>query len=87
MNIKNNWYISDFEGAQLTVNPLSAAAMIDELQIKNDSGDFLLQSGAASALGRVVIQLAKVKKYILFMNRAKYLLYFYFSWEDSRQLM
>lgn len=53
--------ISEFEGAQLTVNPLSAAAMIDELEIKDNSGDFLLQSGAASSLGRIIIQLAKLK--------------------------
>jgi len=53
--------VSDFEGAQLTINPLTVVAMVSDLKIKEGSGEFLLQSASASALGRFVIQYAKAK--------------------------
>ena len=52
---------SDHDGAQLTVNPLTVVAMVTELNVKSGSGDFLLQSAAGSALGRIMIQYAKVR--------------------------
>lgn len=45
--------------AQLTVNPITAIAMLDTLNIK--SGDTLLQTAAASSLARIVIELAKAR--------------------------
>jgi NADPH:quinone reductase-like Zn-dependent oxidoreductase len=46
-------------GAQLTVNPITALGMLAELGVS--SGEFILQTAAASALGRLLIQVAKAK--------------------------
>lgn len=52
--------VSDETAAQFVVNPLTAWAMlIEDLQMK--PGEWLLQTAAGSTLGRVVLQLAKVK--------------------------
>jgi len=51
--------ISFEEGAQLSVNPLTILAFFEEFKIK--SGDILLQSGAASSLGRILIHFAKFR--------------------------
>jgi NADPH:quinone reductase-like Zn-dependent oxidoreductase len=50
--------VSDQDGAQLLANPMTAWALLeDELSLK--PGDWLLQTAAGSALGRLIIQLAK----------------------------
>lgn len=49
--------VSDEDAAQLFVNPLTAWLMMEELGL-ND-GDWLLQTGATSQVGRLVIQLAR----------------------------
>jgi NADPH2:quinone reductase len=52
--------ISSATAAQLIVNPVSAYVMLlEELALKE--GQWLLQTAAGSTLGRIVIQLAKVK--------------------------
>lgn len=45
--------------AQFTINPLTAYGLLAELGIQK--GDFLLQTASASALGRFLIQIAKVR--------------------------
>jgi len=47
------------EASQLTTNPLTALALFEELGVK--PGDFLLQTAASSALGRILIQFAKLR--------------------------
>lgn len=52
--------LPDTSAVQLIVNPLTAwAMMLDELKLK--AGDTILQTAAASTLGQVLIQLAKLK--------------------------
>ncbi len=52
--------LSDQTAAQLLVNPFTAYAMLtDELPLA--PGDWLLQTAASSALGRMVVQLARVR--------------------------
>jgi NADPH2:quinone reductase len=52
--------VTDHAAAQLVVNPLTAWIMVDrELEVR--PGEWLLQSAAASTLGRVVIQLARAR--------------------------
>ena len=49
--------LDDMTAAQIAVNPLTVVAMLRELQVPE--GAWLVQSAAASALGRMVTQLAK----------------------------
>jgi NADPH2:quinone reductase len=50
--------IDDVAAAQLLVNPITAWALVfDDLPLKD--GDWLLQTAASSALGRIIIQLAR----------------------------
>lgn len=49
--------VSDEAAAQLFVNPLTAWWMLDDLDL--DEGGWLLQTGATSQVGRIVIQLAR----------------------------
>jgi len=51
--------ISFEEGAQLTINPITALSMILTLGAKK--GEYLIQTGASSSLARIVILLAKAK--------------------------
>lgn len=51
--------VSDQSAAQFVVNPLSAWIMLaDELQMKQ--GEWLVQTAAASTLGRIVLQLSRM---------------------------
>jgi NADPH:quinone reductase-like Zn-dependent oxidoreductase len=51
--------ITDQSAAQFVVNPLSAWIMlVDELAV--DSGEWVVQTAAASTLGRIVIQLSRM---------------------------
>lgn len=49
--------VSDESAAQFIINPVSVWAMLDVLGLQ--AGDWLLQSAAGSAVGRLTIQLAK----------------------------
>lgn len=49
--------VSDEDAAQLFVNPLTAWRLLDELGL--GEGDWLLQTGATTQVGRVVVQLAR----------------------------
>lgn len=49
--------VSDEDAAQLFVNPLTAWLLLEELGL--DEGDWLLQTGATTQVGRIVIQLAR----------------------------
>ncbi len=52
--------VSDLAAAQLSVNTVTAWIMVTkELDLKQ--GDWLLQTAAGSALGRIVLQLAKIR--------------------------
>ena len=52
--------VSDDAAAQLVVNPLSAwVLLVDELDVQ--PGEWLLQNAAGSTLGRIVLQLARVR--------------------------
>jgi len=51
--------VSFEEGAQITVNPITALGMIDTLGVKK--GEYLLQTAASSALGRIIIKFAKLQ--------------------------
>jgi len=51
--------VSFEEGAQITINPITVFGMILDLGVQK--GEFLLQSAASSALGRILIQVAKLK--------------------------
>eukprot|EP00026_Physarum_polycephalum_P012293 Phypoly_transcript_12587.p1 GENE.Phypoly_transcript_12587~~Phypoly_transcript_12587.p1 ORF type:complete len:356 (-),score=66.88 Phypoly_transcript_12587:32-1099(-) len=53
--------LSDLHGAQLTANPLTVVAMVKDLNVPSGSGEYLVQSAAGSALGRIMIQYAKVR--------------------------
>ena len=54
--------VSDQAAAQFLANPVTAWVMlVDELALQE--GDWLLQTAAGSALGRLVIQLARIKGY------------------------
>ena len=53
--------ISDESAAQFFINPLWALIMLDK-ELALQPGDWLLQTAAGSTLGRVVLQLAKVRK-------------------------
>ena len=50
--------VSDRSGAQLAINPMSAWVMIEELDLKR--GEWLVQTAAASTLGRIILQLARI---------------------------
>jgi NADPH:quinone reductase len=52
--------VSDHAAAQLVVNPLTAWILVDE-ELRMQPGEWLLQSAAASTLGRVVLQLARAR--------------------------
>jgi NADPH:quinone reductase-like Zn-dependent oxidoreductase len=52
--------IDDASAAQLVANPLAAWVMLTE-ELRLRPGDWLAQSAASSALGRLVIQLAKAR--------------------------
>jgi len=45
--------------AQLTINPLTVYGLIDDLGAQK--GDFILQTAAASALGKILIRVAKLR--------------------------
>lgn len=49
--------VSDEVAAQFIVNPWTAMGLLDRLEIPK--GEYLLQTAAASSLGRLIIQLAK----------------------------
>jgi NADPH:quinone reductase-like Zn-dependent oxidoreductase len=49
--------VPDEAAAQLFVNPLTAWWMLEQLDL--DEGDWLLQTGATSQVGRIVIQLTR----------------------------
>jgi len=51
----------DESAAQITVNPLTAWIMIDELRL--GPGDWLIQSAAGSSVGRCLIQLSRLRGY------------------------
>jgi NADPH:quinone reductase-like Zn-dependent oxidoreductase len=51
--------VSDEAAAQAYVNPVTAYAMLD--QIDAPKGEYIIQSAAGSALGRFLIQFAKVR--------------------------
>jgi NADPH:quinone reductase-like Zn-dependent oxidoreductase len=51
--------VSDEAAAQVFINPVTAYAMLEELNLK--PGEWLLQTAAASTLGKMVIALAKKK--------------------------
>lgn len=51
--------ISFEKAAQFTVNPVTALTMLEELGVKK--GEYVLQTAAASAVGRQLIQIAKAK--------------------------
>jgi NADPH2:quinone reductase len=51
--------VSDQTAAQFVVNPLTAWIMIEELGLR--PGEWLLQTAAGSTLGRVVLQLARLR--------------------------
>lgn len=53
--------MADNVAAQFVVNPLTAWIMLDELNLSE--GDWVLQTAAGSTLGRLVIQLAKMRGY------------------------
>lgn len=53
--------MADNVAAQFVVNPLTAWIMLDELNLAE--GDWVLQTAAGSTLGRLVIQLAKMRGY------------------------
>lgn len=54
--------ISDGSAAQFVVNPLTAWIMtVDELAVQ--PGEWLLQTAAGSTLGRLVLQLAKIRRF------------------------
>lgn len=54
--------VSDQTAAQFIVNPVTAWVMlVDELGLQE--GDWLLQTAAGSTLGRIVLQIAKLKGY------------------------
>lgn len=51
--------VSDQTAAQFVVNPLTAWIMVEELDLR--PGEWLLQTAAGSTLGRVVLQLARLR--------------------------
>lgn len=51
--------ISDETAAQAIVNPVTAYAMLDEVNVPK--GEYLLQTAGASVIGRIIIQFAKVR--------------------------
>ena len=54
--------VSDHSAAQFIVNPVTAWVMLTEgLALKE--GDWVLQTAAGSTLGRIVLQIAKIKGY------------------------
>jgi NADPH2:quinone reductase len=53
--------VSDQTAAQFVVNPVTAWAMLDELDLS--AGDWVLQTGAGSTLGRLILQIAQLKGY------------------------
>lgn len=54
--------VSDQAAAQLIANPLTAWVMLEE-ELALKSGDWVLQTAAGSTLGRLVIQLARLRGY------------------------
>lgn len=52
--------VSDLAGAQFVVNPMTALAMVDDV-LAVQPGEWLVQTAAGSTLGRIVLQLAKLK--------------------------
>jgi NADPH:quinone reductase-like Zn-dependent oxidoreductase len=63
--------VSDETAAQFIVNPVTAWVMLEELALQ--PGDWLAQTAAGSALGRLVIQLAQLRGYhtVNFVRRAE----------------
>ena len=53
--------ISDDDAAQFMVNPLTAYAMVQEFSL--GPGKILMQSAAASVLGKIMIQLSQIYKF------------------------
>lgn len=54
--------VSDQTAAQFVVNPVTAWIMLEE-ELALQTGDWLLQTAAGSTLGRLVIQLARMRGY------------------------
>lgn len=54
--------VSDATAAQFIVNPVTAWVMLEE-ELKLQPGDWIAQTAAGSTLGRLVIQLAKLRGY------------------------
>lgn len=53
--------VSFEEGAQVTINPITVLGMFSALGVQK--GEYILQTAASSALGRILIQYAKLKGY------------------------
>ena len=54
--------VSDAAAAQFVVNPVTAWVMLEE-ELKLQPGDWLVQTAAGSTLGRLVIQLGRLRGY------------------------
>lgn len=54
--------VSDQTAAQFVANPVSAWVMLEE-ELDLKEGDWVLQNAAGSTLGRIVLQMAKLKGY------------------------
>lgn len=54
--------VSDATAAQFVVNPVTAWVMLEE-ELKLEPGDWVLQTAAGSTLGRLVIQLGRLRGY------------------------
>ncbi len=54
--------VSDATAAQFVVNPVTAWVMLEK-ELKLEPGDWLLQTAAGSTLGRLVIQLGRLRGY------------------------
>ncbi|KAG7095212.1 hypothetical protein E1B28_005987 [Marasmius oreades] len=52
--------LSEAHGATMTVNPTTAYNMLDSF-IQLSEGDWIIQNGANSAVGKLVIQIAKIR--------------------------
>jgi NADPH:quinone reductase-like Zn-dependent oxidoreductase len=53
--------VSDETAGQFVVNPVSAWVMLDELALR--PGDWIVQTAAGSTLGRLLIQMARLRDY------------------------
>lgn len=54
--------VPDAAAAQFVVNPVTAWVMLEE-ELKLEPGDWLVQTAAASTLGRILIRLARLRGY------------------------